>query len=402
MSIKDKSILIFGAGINQIELIREARHLGVTSIVIDPQPEPPGKSEADFYYQVGGPDYEATRAIAVKHKVDAIVTGQMEKPMRLMARLAQDLGLKFHSPEVVERSLDKWLMKQAFIKSKVSCANGILFKKEETIRIESLHDFIFPLIIKPKDATSSQGVYRIDNFIEIDKFINITRSFSKTGEVIFEEFLDGPEFSVEAITYHGRTTIVQFTEKFVTPFPRTVEMGHLQPAELTIEQKSEVSSVVTSAIEAIGIDDSASHTEVKLTPSGPKIVEIGARLGGDFIASYLTRSSTGVSMDRAAVQVALDIEPDLSHTENRYSLIRYLELEPGKKVAVILPLNDLLNLQGVVFARVFAQPGEIVQPINHSALRPACLLVEGGNRKEVMELSDQYMHILSEKIQLTN
>lgn len=402
MVLKGKSILIFGAGINQLELIREANNLGITSIVIDPQPDPPGKNLADFFYQVEGKDYEKTKAIAIKHKVDGIVTGQMEKPMRLMARLAQDLRLKFHSPEVVERSLDKWLMKQAFIENNVPCAKGVLFKKFEAVTEISLHGFSYPLIIKPKAATSSQGVYRVENFFDIKKYIEVTRSFSKTGEIIIEEFLDGPEYSVESITFQGKTAIVQFTEKFVTPFPRTVEMGHLQPAELTAGQKNEVIKIVVSAIKVIGIDDSASHTEVKLTPTGPKIVEIGARLGGDFIASYLTKSSTGVSMDRAAVQIALNQKPDLRQTKKQYSYIQYLELEPGKKVKNVLSIDELYQLKGVVFARVFAQPGDTIQPITHSALRPACLLVEGSDRKEVIGLIDGYMPMLREKILLTN
>ena len=110
-----KTIMIFGAGINQLELIREAKAMGVLTVVIDPQKDPPGKAESDFFYRVDGNDYETTKAIALRHNVNGIVTGQMERPMRLMARLAQDLGYIFHAPAVVERSLDKWLMKIAFM-----------------------------------------------------------------------------------------------------------------------------------------------------------------------------------------------------------------------------------------------------------------------------------------------
>src|SRR5512133_523732 len=100
MVISGKSILIFGAGINQLELIREAKRLGLVTVVIDPQADPPGRHAADYFYRVGGDDYEGTRAIAVKHTVTGIVTGQMERPLRLMARLGEELGLIFHSPEV--------------------------------------------------------------------------------------------------------------------------------------------------------------------------------------------------------------------------------------------------------------------------------------------------------------
>ena len=100
-----KTIMIFGAGINQLELIKAAKELGVTSIVIDPQKDPPGKKFADYFFQVNGKDYESTKKIALQHRIDGLVTGQMEKPMRLMARLAEDIGLGFHSPRIVEQCL---------------------------------------------------------------------------------------------------------------------------------------------------------------------------------------------------------------------------------------------------------------------------------------------------------
>ncbi len=156
--MKDNSILIFGgAGINQLELIREANKLGLISVAIDPSENPPGKAESSFYYQVAGNDYEATKAIAMKHAVSGIVTGQMEKPMRLMARLAEEMGYIYHSAVVVERSLNKDLMKKAFVQHDVSCAKGKLFQAKESITEESLKTFQYPLIIKPIDAFSSRG-----------------------------------------------------------------------------------------------------------------------------------------------------------------------------------------------------------------------------------------------------
>ncbi len=83
------------------------------------------------------------------------------------------------------------------------------------------------------------------------------------------------------------------------------------------------------------------------------MIEIGARLGGDFISSYLTKASTGVSMDKAAVQVALGNKPDLDVKYSRYSMIKYITLEKGKKVKKLLPLNELLDQEGFVFFLCF-------------------------------------------------
>jgi len=368
--------MIFGAGINQLELIREAKNLGVISIVVDPSENPPGKAEADVFYQVEGKDYQTTKDIAQKHQVNGIVTGQMEKPMRLMAKLAQEMGYIFHTPEIVEKSLNKDLMKTAFMEQQVACAKGVVFRKGEKISESKIEEFSFPLIIKPVDAFSSRGVMKVFSFDELKSSEEETRSYSAESTILVEEFLEGREFSVESITYNGQTTIIQVTEKFITPYPNTVEMAHLQPARLTSEEKREIEELVKKAILAIGIDNSASHAEVMLTKNGPYMIEIGARLGGDFIASHLTKASTGVSMDKAAIQVALGLEPILIPAKKKWAMIKYVAFEEGKKIHKICPISDISQNEGFVFAHFSLKEGDIVKRINSSADRAACILFE--------------------------
>jgi biotin carboxylase len=400
MDLSGKSIMIFGAGMNQLELIREARQLGITTVVIDPQENPPGKPEADYFYCVDGSDYETTRTIARKHKVSGIVTGQMEKPLRLMAKLAQDLGLIFNSPNVTERCIDKWLMKETFLAKNIACAEGILIKHNESLHEKLSGGIKFPVIIKPRDSFSSRGVYKCNDFQELASHIEESRYFSSAGDVLAEEFLEGKEFSVEAVTYQGVTTIIQFTEKFITPYPNTVEMGHLQPADLTLAEKDAISSVVKSALRALGIENSASHTEVMLTAEGPKVIETGARLGGDFIGSYLTRASTGVSMDRAAIQIALGFPPDLTGNEKAYSFMKYFELSEGKVVQQVGNWEEVLAKGDVVYAGVTLTKGDIVPAVTDSSKRPGFIMVKGNDRQDVFQKAEAYCNQLTEYIKL--
>lgn len=395
-----KSVMIFGAGWNQLELIREARALGLMTVVVDPQHDPPGKPEADFFYRVDGNEYNATREIAVRHGVSGIVTGQMEKPLRLMARLAADLGLIFNSPEVTERATDKWLMKQAYMAAGVPCAKGSLIRSEEELAGWLKTGLEFPVIIKPRDAYSSRGVFRCSSAGEIIRRAEMSSSFSSNGDFLIEEFIDGPEFSIEAVTFRGETTIIQFTEKFITPYPRTVETGHIQPAGLTREERESVAVTVKSALRALGIENSASHTEVKIADKGPVVIETGARLGGDFIASYLTKASTGVSMDRAAVQIAIGLKPDTDHSREAFAMIRFPELPAGKRVIKVDDTTDIENLPGVVFAKLFVKPGDRTEEVLHSGQRAGCILTEGRTRDEVMESIDLYSGLLTAKAEL--
>ena len=390
--------MIFGAGINQLELIKEAKNLGVTSIVIDPSANPLGKELADFYYQIDGFDYRKTKEIALKHQVDGIVTGQMEKPLRLMAKLAQELKLIFHSPEVIENSLNKGLMKRVFIKSDIKCAKGKVYKSSDTITRESLSEFQFPLIIKPSDAFSSRGVLKVNSFKEIYLYERETRSYSTTDSIIVEEFLEGKEFSLESITFKGKTHVIQVTEKFITPYPQAVEMAHLQPARLSETERSEIKNIVKKAIQSLNIDNSASHAEVMMTSNGPYMIEIGARLGGDFISSYLTKASTGISMDKAAIKVALGLRPSFKKKYNRYSMIKYIDLKKGNKVEKLLPLTDLYKSKGVVFIYYFIKEGETIKQITNSANRTACVLVQSDNIVDLFNLVDKMVFLIKSKI----
>lgn len=391
-----KSVMIFGAGLNQLELIREAKALGLVTVVIDPQDDPPGKAEADYFCRIGGNDYEATRAAAIEYNVSGIVTGQMEKPLRMMARLALELGFVFNSPEVTGRCLDKWLMKQALMTHRVPCAGGILIRSGEEIRLPE--GVSFPVIIKPRDAFSSRGVYRCEDRAAVEKYIEESRSFSSTGDIIIEEFLPGKEYSVEALTWNGETTVVQFTEKFITPYPKTVELGHLQPAGLDMAARMEVAAVVRKALKALGVMNSASHSEVMVTDKGPFIIEVGARLGGDFIGSYLTRASTGMSMDRAAVEIAMGVKPSRMPSFRACSMIKYLELPEGKSVEAVLPFDDILAMPGAVFATIFVRPGDVIKPVSHSALRPGCIVAEADTKGAVRARAEKYASLLAQKI----
>ena len=393
--------MIFGAGINQVELIKAAKELDVISCVIDPSPNPPGKEIADFFYQVKGNDYETTKQLIIKHKIDGIITGQMEKPLRLMAILAKEFDFIFNSPKIIECSLNKWLMKEAFNKHNIKCANGILLEKEDVLDEKSLKNLKYPLIIKPVDAFSSQGVLKINTFSELIKNEKISRSYSKNSCIIIEEFLKGHEFSVESLTFRGKTEIIQITEKFITAYPQTVEVAHLQPARISKVEWDSIEIEVKKAIKAINIDNCASHTEVMITDSGTYLIEIGARLGGDFISSYLTKASTGISMDKAAIQIALGIKPEYLRKYNYCSMIKYIELEEGKKVEKIFSLDILKNKEGYVFAEYFINEGDVIPKITNSAQRIACIAFKSNNYKSLFKLINKGSLLLINNIKLS-
>jgi len=305
------SILIFGGGLNQMTLIQSAKDLGYKTIVIDPLENAPAKKIADVFEVVGPKDFNKTKEIALKYKVKGIVTCQMENPLLLMAKLAGELNFIFPSEKSVLNARNKLLMKECFVKAGVACANGRIIHSTEKITESVCKEIGFPLIIKPVDSFSSRGVYKINSYKEIESYSNITKSFSSTGDVLIEEFMEGHEVSVESVTQNRITTVIQITDKVITPYPTAVEMAHIQPSCLDEKTQTQIKELVKRAVASLGLDNCASHAEVKITKQGPKMVELGARLGGDYITSHLVPLSSGVNIEADTIQITMGKKPGL-------------------------------------------------------------------------------------------
>ena len=176
----------------------------------------------------------------------------------------------------------------------------------------------YPLVAKPIDLASSAFVRLVDDEAELleawrslDAFPRNFRDQPRIPLVLLEEYLVGEEVSVEACTYAGETTIVGVTDKSLTGHPYFVEDGHMFPARLDPAALADIHALVRGALAAVGHDHGISHTEVKLTPHGPRIVEINPRPGGNYIAE-LVHHVTGIDLLLAQIDLALGRKPDLT------------------------------------------------------------------------------------------
>ena len=139
----------------------------------------------------------------------------------------------------------------------------------------------------------------------------LEQSFCK--QALVEEFVTGDEFSVEGLSWHGEHHILAITRKHTTGAPHFIETAHFEPSGLTPEVAERVRNVTCHALDTLGVEVGASHTELKVAADGSiRLIEIGARMGGDCIGSDLVELSSGVDYVRAVVDVALGNEPDLT------------------------------------------------------------------------------------------
>ncbi|OFK60931.1 hypothetical protein HMPREF2811_03455 [Globicatella sp. HMSC072A10] len=316
-----KKIMILGASILQVPLINQVNKNGYSSIVLDYNPNSVGRELADEFYEVSTIDTEKVLEIASKIKPDAILTAATDMPIRTVAYVSEQLGLKSLNYETACICTDKHLMAEKLINAKVSTPNYFYLDITKELNINDFTKLNFPIIIKPTDSSGSRGVIKVENINDISEAVNYSSEISKNKKLIVQEFIEGEEVSVECLVNDGEISVVQVTDKETTGSPHFVELGHKQPSRLPEEVIEKINDLAKDAIKVLNINNSAAHIEMRIEDGTPYIIEVGARLGGDFITSHLTPLSTGTNMVQAIIDISLDEKPIISSETIGYSRV---------------------------------------------------------------------------------
>lgn len=316
-----KKILILGAGEMQIPVIQKVNEMGYESIALDYDENAIGFKYAKNHYVVSSTDANKVLEVAKKENADALLTTS-DYPVNVVAKVGQILGLPAMSPEVANICTNKYLQRKLFSDNGINAPKFYLLS--EDVDLKSFKEY--PYIVKPIDSSASRGVKKVNDVNELAEAIVEAKGFSRTGQVLIEQFIGGKEFSVETLTQGGETTIANITEKLVIgeEYGYFVEDTHIEPARITVKEWNLIESVVKKALALIKADNCPSHTEVKLWNGKPYIIEMACRLGGDYITSDLVPLSTGIDMLANLVRLSLGIPIERKKTINKVSCVQFL------------------------------------------------------------------------------
>lgn len=396
-SMNKKSVLIFGVGPLQLSIIERAKRMGLYTVGIDPMADATCRDAVDAFEVVGGQDFEGTCAVVEKYGINAIVTAATDKPLVMMARIAEKYGFPFYSVETAQWSTDKYQMKYRFELGDVPHAQGRLISK-----VEEAEGLVFPVIVKPRDNSGSRGVKLCRNKDELKVSIEEALENSKLDTVLVEEYIEGPEYSIEGLHYDGKNEVIQFTEKKTTEFPYNVELGHKQPANLTEEQKTAIREIVSKIGKAMNFVNCPSHTELKINDRGIFVIETSPRLGGDYITSTLTPLSTGINLEDQLLHIALG-EPVDTKTGRveKASGVHFFCLPEGRVAKIdTKALEEAKNWPGIYSLNLKLKEGDEVHQITSSLNRYGEFIVKAADRKELDGMMDDYANRLSDMIML--
>ena len=297
-------IAVLGANEPLIPFYRQAKALCYEVIGIAIENGAVCKPYCDRFYPVSFADKDQVVEICRHEKVDGILSFSLESALPTVVYVAQKLGLVSNSQESVDMTQSKFAQRQALETAGIPVPNYYLV--ESTADLEKVQ-CRFPVIVKPVDSGGSQGVCKVETPERLVEAYHYAIEYSRTSKAIVEEFVDGREFSVEYISHKGKHYFLQITDKVTSGVPRFVEMQHHQPAAIPESVLERIKKMVEGALTALKIENSASHTEIKWNSNDELfIIETGARMGGDYIASDLVRLSTGYDFVEGAIKLAVN------------------------------------------------------------------------------------------------
>lgn len=354
-------------------------------------------------------DIEQTLQVACdlheKYKFDGVITWS-DRDVELVSKIADALNLP--GPEVLtaKKTRNKYFMRES-----LESLSQLLPKYHKVTDFKSLELAIkkvgFPAVIKPTGASGSKGIFTVKNHQEAELALNKLNQvadpekdkiFSLSGrEFIFEEYLDGDEFSVEGWVFNKNITIAGITDKETTD-DFHIEFQHIFPSDKQKYHQNEITQHTKNIIKSLGLDNCPFHLEAKWTSKGFKLVEIAARAGGGYITSHLVSSATDTNFHEEVIKVALGENPKVLVNVVQHSGIRCLLANNAGKLVAVSQLDIPASLPDVTHIFLEKKIGQAVTlpPENFNLLRIASIIVQHPDYHQVLES----LNIISNKCEV--
>lgn len=319
-----QKVVIIGASDFQNPLILKAKEHGYETHVFAWKNNEIGEKTADYFYDISINEKEQILEKCKEIKPCAVCSIASDLAVTTVNYVAHNLGLVSNNPKYSKICTNKYKMRQALEKGNINVPKYL--KTGKNLQLSKIAEFNYPLIVKPTDRSGSRGVTLINDSKEIKAAIDNAISYSYEKKAIIEEYIDGDEYSCECISYKGKHHLLAITKKYTTGAPHFIETAHIEPSGLNDEMIKTVEEEIFKALDVLHIEYGASHSEFKINNKGQiKIIEIGARMGGDCIGSDLVQISTGHDFVQYVLDVSLGKELKLKETkDNNIAFIKFI------------------------------------------------------------------------------
>lgn len=338
-----KKFVIIGANSFQNPLILKAKSLGYETHVFAWKDGSIGEETADFFYPISIIEKEKILEICKEINPCGIATIASDLATITVNYVANKLNLPCNSEECTLLSTNKYEMRKALKNADIPTPNFAITNGKDT---SSISNISYPLIVKPTDRSGSRAITKLLNRNGLAQAIDNAIKNSFENKAIVEEYIEGDEYSCECISYKGNHKFLSITKKYTTGYPHYIEAAHMEPYIPSEELKDKILTNIFGALDALKIENGASHSEFKITPSGDiRIIEIGARMGGDCIGSHLVNISTGMDFLKMVIDVATGVAPSFEVTfKPKVAVIKFIFSEADMLLLNTIKKNNKIQI----------------------------------------------------------
>jgi len=326
----------------------------------------------------------AARDLARRYQIQGVVTWS-DRDVELVAQIGQTLGLPAPSPAAAQKARNKYIMKQA-----LAHLPGLVPRHARVSSWPDLEQAIqtvgFPAVLKPTGASASKGIFELYHPADLQGAFATLQDFARPevdpifrtygAEFILEEFLSGPEVSVEGWVFQGEVEVVGITDKQTTE-PFHLEYQHLYPSALSESAQQEIRAKTGQIVKTLDLNHCAFHLEGKLTPNGFRLIEVAARIGGDYITSHLIPLSSGLNFYTQVLRVVTGQQPCRDAPLQLYSGARFFLAQSEGTFRGLTGIEQVLHRCSVEHCFMESAPGAAIlfPPRHFAAQRVGAVLV---------------------------
>lgn len=283
-----KKILILGAGIYQVPLIKVAKKLGIYTIVASIPGNYPGFELADKVYYENTTDYRKILSIARREKIDGIVTAGTDVAVITIGKVCDALGLKGLSAEAAELATDKLLMKQCYEKYGVRSAKFRRVTFDDPNYANIISDLRLPVMFKSVDSSGSRGIIKVNSADEFESARNYVLENTRSDYFVVEEYIEGEEFGAQAFVQDGKLEFILPHGDYVFKGDTGVPVGHFAPYNLDPAILEDAREQLIAATRAMQLDNCAINADFILSEGKTFVLEIGGRSGATCLAELVS------------------------------------------------------------------------------------------------------------------
>ncbi len=376
-------LLVLGAGPAQLGLLEAARaRADLDVIAVDRDPQAVGFASADERAVLSSEDEEGIDRLARARNVAGIVSPGADWPVGIAARVAERLGLA-HPIDARTGTLatSKARQREAF------AAAGVPHARALDPRDPSL---AFPCVVKAPDRQGQRGLALVTDREELETALGAALAESRFGNVLVEEHVEGPEVTVNAFSLDGGFTPLTVTDRLTAEPPAFgVALAHVWPSGHDDEP---IVVAARAAVEALGIRNGPSYTQLRLGPDGPVVMEVAARLGGrsrrralpgrDGRRPERARDRGGAGRGGHVTRLS---QADSGRTGGQAGAAVAFLVPPEGRLVDVDGVDDAQAVDGVEWVRVYRRPGHVFGPFRRGADRGGAVLATGDSREEALE-----------------